>query len=159
LFALVCALSEVRCDVCPDCDFKLTDTYTDFAARHLEMGPNDGTCGTGKEKYIHLRSDFFQTPGDNGCCCLNLPPSAAITPPVCDAENPEDNDPYCVANLLIGRLEKVGEYFPRIAANQPDASIDGCCQPGTFKYIYKANNTGAAHDICNCVPTNAGFIN
>lgn len=144
-------------DVCPLCIFGGSDTYTDFAMRHFALGPADGECASGTQKYVHMGADFDQP--TNACCCLTLAAPDTTTPAVCNSENPTENSVTCPANLKIGREETVAHYYGRIASSFDDAPSDGCCGEGTFKYIYEKEYTGEDADICNCVIINGGFIN
>lgn len=146
------ANTKWKCEliICPVCDFRATDTYQDFALRHLNSsGPSDGACISG-EKYVHFGVDFGLA--NNACCCL---PLTKITEVECSPRG--SNVPDCAENLGIGRNELVSDYYKRITRLQKDAPENGCCRDGTFKYIYQKTYTGLTNDICACVIVNGGM--
>lgn len=136
---------EVTPQACPACDYKWTDTYREYALRMLNAGgPADGTC-SGAVKYIHEGSIFNLK--NNACCCLSTYQSAS--PPSVLA---------CPDNLGMELDELVSDYFKRFAAAQPNATANGVCGAGTYKFTFAQSLTGLSHDICACVPNNKAYI-
>lgn len=138
--------------ICPVCDYRLTDTFTDIALRSLNAGgPSDGTCDTG-QKYIHLGSDFGKP--INACCCLHFDQSNA-SPVDC---NPRGvGVPDCPDNLGFAKNETVAAFYQRMGRLQKKAPENGCCRAGTFKFNVAAALTGLNHDFCVCVTENKAF--
>lgn len=129
--------------VCPDCAFSPQDRFKDFAMRYLEgNGPADGICLSGG-KVIHYGKDYNMP--KNACCCLLSPATAPI---VCGQDSPQ-----CPRALVVGIDETADHYCRRTGKHLEAAPANGCCPPGTYKWFFEKETTGAEKDICACLNT------
>lgn len=145
MFFVTLTFSEAVSFKCPACDYRWSDTYSDYALRMLNAkGPANGTCLVGTVKYIHKGKDFCLK--NDACCCLPIHPAVNLT-----TMTP------CPDNWGIGKYQLISDYYVKFASAHSDAPENGICRDGTYKFIFAKALTGLSHDICACVPNNKAF--
>lgn len=141
----LCMFAAAMADnTCPPCIWDMSETVNQYCSRMLsEGGPSDGVCDAPNSHiWYHYGPDFNFT--QSTCCCLDLVPSTELN--CTDAAAPT-----CPPVPLFKKSDKIFDYFARVVATVgKGAPTNGCCAPGSFKYIFPAAYIGQEEDLCGC---------
>lgn len=141
IFFTICSIEARKFfPVCPDCEIRFKESFRGFAMRYINGNvPSNAPCLSGG-KIIFLGKDYGVI--NDGCCCLHSP---AAPPIVCGPDSPQ-----CPAAVIVGTDETAEHYFKRIGRNLKGAPSNGCCPPGTFKFIFEQELADTSDDLCAC---------
>jgi hypothetical protein len=145
LLLATCIQADQKCvAICPDFVVPLEKSVNAIILHYLNGGgPSDGFCEKG-DKFF-LDGQYFGQPGNIKCACSFLIKSQYGE---CAAGVPECS---IVPNLYKGELAR--DFQKRIGQEFKDTGVpDGCCRPGYYRYIARAEDVGLDRNLCYCSP-------